>query len=156
MKRLLLISIISLLFVSGWSYVLAAALCPRMQVKASCPMRMESHSSSPRQTMEMGEAVETGDMQMSETTISEGEVNALGLPPISCPHCFSRSENPSSTVIAVKGIERSKRDQGIILQQAIKAFAPLTSTFAPPISKRQHAPPQAPTARHVLINVFLI
>jgi hypothetical protein len=153
MKRLLLISIISLLFVSGWSHVLAAALCPQMQVKASCPMQMDDHSPSSREAMQMGEM---GDMQMSETTVSDGQVNAVNPPLGSCPHCFSKSEYPTSTVIAVKGVERSGRELGIILQQTTKAFAPLTSSFAPPISSRQHAPPEATTARHVLISVFLI
>ncbi|MDT5060067.1 MAG: hypothetical protein QOH63_526 [Acidobacteriota bacterium] len=150
MKRLLLISIISLLFVSGWSHVLAAALCPQMQVKASCPMQMRDHPASSHEVMEMG------DMQMPETTVSEGEVNAVDPPLGSCPHCFSKPNYPTSTVVAVKGVERSKRDLGVILQQTLKAIAPLSSTFAPPVSSRQHAPPQATTARHVLISVFLI
>ena len=113
---------------------------------------------SAHEAMEM--TGETSEMQMPETTVYEGEDNALGLPPGSCPHCFYRSENPTSTVIAVKGVERSRRDQGVILQQAIKAFAPLASSFAPTISKRQHAPPGATTAtttaRHILISIFLI
>ena len=159
MKRLLLISIISLLLVSGWSHVLAAALCPRMQARASCHMLLEHHTSSAHEAMKM--TGEMGEMQMSETTLYEGEVDALGLPSGSCPHCFYRSENPTSTVVAVKGVERSRRDQGVILQQAIKAFAPLATSFTPPISKRQHAPPGATTtttttARHVLISIFLI
>lgn len=153
MKRLLLISVISLLFVSGWSHMLAAAVCPQMQVKASCPMQMREHSNSSHEAMAMGEM---GDMQMSETTVSEDEVNAVNLPLGSCPHCFSKSEYPTSTVIDVKGVEQSKRDLGAILQQTIKAFSPLTTLFAPPVASRQHAPPLATTARHVLISVYLI
>jgi hypothetical protein len=153
MKRLLLISIISLLFVSGWSHVLAAAFCPQMQVKASCPMQMRDHSTSSHEARVMGEM---GDMQMPETTVSEGEVNAVDPPLGSCPHCFTKSNYPTSTVVTAKAVERSKRDLGVILQQTLKAIAPPSSTFAPPVSSRQHAPPQGTTARHVFISVFLI
>lgn len=153
MKRLLLISVISLLFVSGWSHVLAAALCPQMQVKASCPMQMRDHSPSSHEAMGMGEM---GDIQMPETTVSDGEAPAVDLPIGSCSHCFSKSNHPTSTVVTVYGVEQSRRDIGAIVQQTIKAFSPLTSSFAPPITSRQHAPPGVSAPRHVLISVFLI
>ena len=148
MKRLLLICVISLLFVSGWSHVLAATFCPNMQDMPGCAMQTGHTSTSSHEGMEMY------DMQMTPT-IAESEVNAMQQPQMfSC--CTSRPELPSSPVIASRGAEQSKQDLGAILQQAIKALAPQTISFAPPISSRQHAPPGASTPRHVLISVFLI
>ncbi|MDT4966521.1 MAG: hypothetical protein QOJ64_1258 [Acidobacteriota bacterium] len=153
MKRLLLITVISLLLVSGWSHVLAAALCPQMQVKASCPMQLMHHSSSSHETMAMGAM---GDMPMTETGVSTAEVYSVDPPMGSCPHCFSKSEYPTSSIVAVKGVDQGRRNLRVILQQALAPIAFQTRSFAAPILTRQHAPPQAPTARHVLISVFLI
>ena len=153
MKRLLLIAVISVLFMSGWSHVVAAALCPNMQVKTSCPMQMMDHSTSSHDAMEIGEMV---DMAMPDTTVSGGEANAVDPPMGSCPHCFSQSEHPTSTVVAVKAVDQSKRDLRVILHQSLTPIASQASSFARPVLSRQHAPPRAPTARHILINVFLI
>jgi hypothetical protein len=162
MRRLLIITVISLLLVSGWSHVLAAALCPQMQVKASCPMQMMEHSPSSHEAMAKGAKGangamgEMGDMPVSETAVSTAEVNALDPPMGSCPHCFSKSEYPTSNIPAVKGVNQGKRNLRVILQQALARIAFQTRSFAAPILSRQHAPPRAPTARHVLISVFLI
>ena len=156
MKRLLLISVISLLLVSGWSHVLAAALCPQMQVKASCPMQMMDHSSSSHETLATGAMGAMVEMPMTETRVSTAEVNALDPPMGSCPHCFSKSEYPTRTGVAVKGVDQGKRNLRVIHQQALAPIAFQTRMHAAPILSRQHAPPRAPTARHVLISVFLI
>jgi hypothetical protein len=148
MKRLLLICVISLLFVSGWGNVLAAAFCPHMQDMPGCTMQAGKNSASSHEGMEMG------DMQMTPTIAESSEVNAMEQPLASC--CTSRPEVPPSPVIASRGAEQSKPDPGAILQQARQIPAPQTTSFAPPISSRQHAPPGASTPRHVLINVFLI
>lgn len=115
-------------------------------------MQMGNHQASSHEAMGTGEM---GDMQMTPTSL-EDEVTAVDPPLGPCPHCFSKSEYPTSTVVAVKGVERSKRDLGVILQQAVKALAPQTSSFAPPVSSRQHAPPGVSIPRHVLISIFLI
>lgn len=150
MKRLFLICVIALLFVSGWSHVLAAAICPNTQAMSSCPMQTESKLTSSHEVMG-----EMGDMQMPPT-ITEDEANTLEQPMGSCPHCFTQPEQQTTPVVASKGVEQSKRDLGIILHQKIKALAPRTSSFAPPILSRQHAPPQASAPRYVLISSFLI
>src|SRR5436853_4491618 len=152
MKRLLLISVISLLFVSGWSRVLAAAICPKTQAMTACPMQIGDKPTSSHEAMEMDEM---GDMQMPPT-ITDGEANALSQPMGLCPHCFSQPNQQNSTVVASKGVDQSRKDFGSALQQAIKVITPQTSSFAPPVASRQHAPPGASTARHVLISVFLI
>jgi hypothetical protein len=140
------------LLVSGWSNVLAAAICPKTPAMAACPMQTGNKPTSSHEAMEMGEI---GDMQMTPA-VAEDEANALEQPMGSCPHCFKQPEQPSSPVVASKGAEQSKRDPGTIIRQAFKVITPQTATFAPPVSSRQHAPPQASTPRHVLINVFLI
>lgn len=148
MKRLLLICVISLLFVSGWGHVLAAAFCPHMQDMPGCPMQAGSTTSTSSH-----EGMEMNDMQMTPT-ITESEARATAQPLFSC--CTSRPEVPPSPVMASRGAEQPKQDLGATFQQARKALAPQTASFAPPVSSRQHAPPGASTPRHVLINVFLI
>ena len=133
--------------------MLAAAICPKMQAMASCPMmRTVDKSVSSHEEMVMGES---GDMQMTPT-VTEGEANAIEQPIASCPHCFRQSEPPTTSVVATKGVEQSRRDAGAIMQQALKAITLPTSSFAPPVASRQHAPPSASTPRHILISVFLI
>jgi hypothetical protein len=152
MKRLLLICVISLLFVSGWSHVLAAAFCPKTQAMSSCPMQVGDKHHQSHEAMERGEM---GDMETSSTD-TESEVNAFEQPMGSCPHCFKQPEQQPSPVVASKGGEQSKRDTGILLQQAVRVITPQTTAFAPPVLSRQHAPPQASALRHVLLSVFLI
>jgi hypothetical protein len=152
MKRLLLICVISLLFVSGWSHVLAAAICPKTQAMAACPMQTGDKPSSSHESMEMGEM---GDMQMTPT-ITEVKANALEQPMGSCPHCFKQPEQQPTPIATSKGMEQSRQDSGALLQRAVTSFTPQTTTFSPPVLSRQHAPPQASAPRHVLFSVFLI
>lgn len=155
MKRLLLICVISLLFVSGWSRVLAAAICPKTQAMAACPMQAWDKSASSHEDMQMAEMGEMGDMQMTPTT-AQGEANALEQFMGSCPHCFKQPEQQPTPIFASKGIEQSRQDLGALLQQAAEVIKPQTTTFSPPVLSRQHAPPQASAPRHVLFSVFLI
>ena len=150
MKRLLLICVISLLFVSGWGHVLAAAFCPNMQDMPACHMQAEKVSTP---SPEGHEGMEMGDMQMPPDS-TEGKAGALESPLASC--CASRPEVPPAPIVTSRGAEQSKQDLGAILKPALKAIAPLASSFAPPVTSRQHAPPGTATARHVLISVFLI
>jgi hypothetical protein len=150
MKRILLICVISLLFVSGWSHVLAAAFCPNMQDMPDCHMQAENVSTSPH---EGHEGMEMGDMQHQQS-VAEGKADALERPLAPC--CASRPEVPPAPIAASRGAEQSRQDLGAILKPALKAIAPLTNSFAPPVTSRQHAPPGAATPRHVLIGVFLI
>jgi hypothetical protein len=147
MKRLLLICVISLLFVSGWSHVLASAFCSNMKDMPGCAMQMGNTSTSGHEGMEMG------DMQMPPTAAGD-KVGSLEQPLASC--CASRPEIPPAPIVASRGAEQSKQDLGAILKPALKAITQPTSSFAPPVSSRQHAPPGASTPRHVLISVFLI
>ena len=149
MKRFLLISIILLLFVSGWSHVLAAAFCPHMQDMPGCAMKTAStaHASG-------HEGMEMGDMQMPPRETDE-KVGALERPLASCC-ASSRPDVPPAPVVASRGAEQSKQDLGALLKPLPKALEPTAPSFAPPITSRQHAPPGASAQRHVLINVYLI
>jgi hypothetical protein len=151
MKRLLLICVISLLFVSGWGHVLAAAFCPNMQDMPGCAMqKARTTSTSPH---EGHEGMEMGDMQMPPSA-AEDKVGALERPLVSC--CVSRPEVPPAPAVASRAVEQSKQDLGAILKPALKAIEALASSFAPPVLSRQHDPPGSTTSRHVLISVFLI
>jgi hypothetical protein len=147
MKRLLPICVISLLFVSGWGNVLAAAFCPNMRDMRGCPMRASEDSARGH------DGVEMGDMRMPATG-AEGKVGSLERPLASC--CASRPEAPPAPAVASRGAERSKQDLGAVLKPVPKALAPPAPSFAPTVTSRQHAPPGAQTPRHVLVSVFLI
>jgi hypothetical protein len=153
MKRLLLISVISLLFVSGWSHVLAAAFCPNMQDMPGCPMQQTASASTSRH--EGHEGMEMGDGQQLKPAVTEGKAGALERPLASC--CVSLPEIPPAPVVASRGAEQSKQDLGAILKPATKAIAPHACALARPVMSRQHAPPPLASApRYVLISVFLI
>ena len=147
MKRILLIGVISLLFVSGWSHVLAAAFCPNMKEMPGCPMQKESPSTTEHAGMEMG------GMEVPSSPTSE-VVGALERLPLSC--CANRPYAPPAPTVASKGAEQSKRNPLAILKPALKVIARLATSFAPPVISRQHAPPGASTPRHVLISLYLI
>lgn len=150
MKRLLLICVISLLFVSGWSHVLATALCPDMQDMSGCHMQTRDTSVS---THEGHQGMEMGDKQMSSHVVAS-EANSLERPMASC--CASRPALPPSSIMVSKGAEQPKKELGIVPQKTPKTIAPPTLSFAPPVTSRQHAPPGGSTSRHVLVSVFLI
>jgi hypothetical protein len=148
MKRLLPICAISLLFVSGWGHVLAAAFCPNMRDMQGCPMHASADSARGHEGMEMG------DMQMPAGDTA-GRLGSLESPPASC--CASRPEAPPAPVAASRGAEPSRQDLGALLKPVPKTIAPPAPSSAPTVTSRQHAPPGgAQTPRHVLVSVFLI
>jgi hypothetical protein len=150
MKRLLLICIISLLFVSGWSHVLAAALCPDMQDMPNCHMQT---GNAPASSSSHEGHQEMGDTQMRES-VEVIEVNALEQPMASC--CTGLPTLPPSSFMVSKGAEQPKKELGAVLQKALKVIELPTPLFTPLVLSRQHAPPGVSTQRHVLISVFLI
>ena len=154
MKKLLLICVVSLLLVSGWSHVLAAVLCPNMQDMPSCHMQTgNAITTTTISTHEGHQGMEMGDMLMTPPVV-EREVNALEQPMASC--CARRPALPPSSVMVSRGAEQPKKELGVILQTALKAIELPAPSFTPPVLSRQHAPPGASTPRHVLFSVFLI
>lgn len=150
MKRLLLISVICLLFVGGWGHVLAAAVCPNMQDMPGCHVQAAETSARGHEGMEMGGTHHGA----SASEGREGSAGSLKRPLVSC--CASRPEVPPAPVAASRGAEQSKKNLGDIPRPAVKAVAPPAPSFAPSVTSRQHAPPGAASPRHVLIQVFLI
>jgi hypothetical protein len=151
MKRLLLSCVISLLFVSGWSNVLAAALCPKMQDPSGCHIQAGIVTASPH---EGHEGMETGDKQV-RTPVTTGKVNSLERQTASC--CTGRTAVPHPSLIVSKGAQQPKKELGAVLPKTLKAIELPAPVNAPPVTSRQHAPPPAATAsRHLLISVFLI
>jgi hypothetical protein len=155
MKRLLLICVISLLFVSGWGHVLGLAFCPNMRAVPGCVMQrsMDSAAATTSTSAQSHEGMEMNDMQVEQGFIA-GEADSMERLPASC--CMNRPDAPSTPVVVSRGAEQSKKEPGATLQPTLKAIAPPAASFAPPVSSRQHAPPSPKTQRHVLINVFLI
>lgn len=140
MKRVLLICVISLLFVSGWGHVLGAAFCTKMQEMPGCHMQAGNSSTHGHGHMEMSGA--------------QGKANSLERPLASC--CASRPEAPGVPAVVSRGAEQSKQDAVALPKPTPKTIAPPARSFAPPVTSRQHAPPGAQPPRHVLVNVFLI
>lgn len=147
MKRLLLISVISVLLVSGWGHVLAAAFCPNMQDMPACHMQAADDWASGHEGMEMGGA-------RHHSSAAEGKAGSLTRPLVSC--CASVPEAPPAPAFTSRGAQQSKQELGIILRPAPKVITPPPPSFAPAVMSRQHAPPGAAPPRHVLIQVFLI
>ena len=147
MKRLLLICVISLLFVSGWGHVLAAAFCPNMQEMPGCTMQAGETSAPGHEGMEMG------GMQHHQGA-ADARPGTLQRPLVSC--CASVPQAPPAPVVVSRGAEQSKKELGAIFKSVVKAFVPPAPSFAPEVTSRPHAPPGVAAPRHVLIQVFLI
>jgi len=149
MKRLLLISVISLLFVSGWSRVIAAAFCTDMQDMPGCHMQQAKASTSRH---EGHEGMEMGGRQVRSPVVAT-EANSLEGPMASC--CASTPALPPAS-LEMRGAEQPKKQSGAVLQNAHKALGLPTAISNPPVLSRQHAPPEGSTPRHVLNSVFLV
>jgi hypothetical protein len=137
------------LLLSGWGNVLAAALCSKMQV-ASCCLIKTTHDSAPSH-----EAMAMDSMAMMPA--ADGEANSMSQPAASCAHCLSSPDLPFKSVVTVNSVRESERNLSApVAAPVLRSLAAFSSSFAPPVSSRQHAPPGSSTSRHVLINVFLI
>ena len=137
------------LLVSGWGNVLAAALCPKMQVASCCLMKTTHDSASQHEAMAMD--------GMAMMPAAEVEANSIGQPAASCAHCLSSPDLPFKSVGTVNSVRESERNlSAAVAASVLRSLAAFSSSFAPPISSRQHAPPGSSTSLHVLINVFLI
>ncbi len=133
--------------------LLAAAFCPHMeQDHASCCPAQVSHGSA---SHEMMDGMQMGDMQMPSAAVHEMDANALGQPGESCAHCIGHSQTtaiPNTLREAARTNHGMERAAPLVSLQSV-SFSP---PFIPDITSRQHAPPGASAARHVLVNVFRI
>lgn len=148
MKRVLLIFVSSLLFVSGWGIVLADTLCPHKQAsralqqqQAGQPVMAHGQESPCHKAKDEPEADKTGAVLDHHTEI--------------CTHCF-RSPETQARLFA-RAPETAKRDAcDVIAQPPVGFLSQPHASFAPPVQARQHAPPGTRARRHLLLNLFLI
>jgi hypothetical protein len=155
MKRVLLILVISLLFVSGWGVVLADTLCPHKQARRA-QQRTESamaHGQRPSCHAEM--AMDDAENAGATSAEDEERISVTGHTGL-CNHCVSRPENQTNLFIFARGTEQTKRDAAAPLLPAANSLSPFASSFAPPVRARQHAPPVKLARRHLLLSIFLI
>src|SRR5437763_12849392 len=90
------------LLVSGWGNVLAAALCPKMQVASCCLMKTTHDSASQHEAMSMD--------GMAMMPAADVEANSMGQPAASCAHCLSSPDLPFKSVITVNSVRESERN----------------------------------------------
>lgn len=163
MKRLLLIGVLFMLLVVGWSGVLAAALCSHPE--DTSPVIAEGHACCRVETAQQADAhcpasphEAMGDMEMTPLILTAARhTDAHGPEPLaSCPHCVGKSGLPITPVLAANSADQSKRDTGAAVSHVFKPLVPRGAAFTPPVTARQGAPPGASVRRHVLLSVFLI
>jgi hypothetical protein len=159
MRRFLLTASVLLLFVSGWSQVLAASLCSHTPgAHACCRTKGAGHEhgqASSHQGMVM-DGIESMEMPFEDAAPATNEsAISFGQPIADCAHCLGHSQ-PQTVPVASITSDQSGRVKEPLSPPVAVAPVPLASAFAPPVTTRQHAPPGALTARHVLISVFRI
>lgn len=156
MKRLSIITLIFLLFLCGWSGVLASTFCPHIGAEhACCLMNKDAHDSASHHS-EM--AMDGMKMELSPSSAAaENEiVNTVRQDLKTCEHCAGSPQRGTAPLITTGTFEPSRR---IAMQASLLVSAlhvSLASTFAPQVLFRQSAPPGPTYSRHVLINVFRI
>jgi hypothetical protein len=160
MRRFLLTASVLLLFVSGWSQVLAASLCSHTPgAHACCRTKDAGHEhgqASSHHEMAM-DGMEGMEMPAEEVAPADNKSNAIsvGQPVADCAHCLGHSQTQTVPVASITS-DQSGRGNEPLAPPVTGLLSPLASAFAPPITSRQHAPPGTVTSRHVLISVFRI
>lgn len=157
MRRLLIFGLLFLLFASGWSPVLAAALCPRVQGHDCCV------------TMAAGEeheqVIHHHGMEMSGTEMPspayardehDNTAVAIDQQVKDCAHCAAHSGAPTAPAVIFSVPDNPGRDATSAPSQVHRFFFPASLATNLRISSRPHGPPVETTPRHVLISVFLI
>ena len=151
--RFLLITVVLALFVSSGGGVIAATLCPHKALDHSCCHAMAGHNSASHEAMNGMQAM--GDTQSEPVAESKFTVNALSQPVEACAHCINHSQLSTSPA-TLREANQAKRGVEAPAPLAVTTLASLETSFAPTLSSREHAPPGASPARHVLNSVFRI
>src|SRR5438105_10613173 len=140
------------LLASAWGNVFAASLCPHMKQGHAC-----CHARAARRPMsQQGMAdMQMGDAQGEPAAERKAGADALGLPAELCEHCMGHSQLPASPA-TLREAAQPGRDEGVTPASSPTESVPVAAVFAPPPAAREHAPPAASAARHVLIGVFRI
>jgi hypothetical protein len=159
MKRLLLIAVVLLLSVSGWSEVLAAALCPHMQRDHACCVAKDSgvHQHDQMMAHHEGMIMEgMEEMTAPATSAIEEDAHAITGPEGSCGHCMSQSGPPARSIIIARADDQSRKELRVAPAQTPGLSSPFIASSTSLITSRQNAPPGDQSARRVLISVFRI
>jgi hypothetical protein len=157
MKRFLLIAVALLLSVSGWSEVLAAALCPHMQASHACCVAKASGTHQHGQVMAHHDGMMEGmEMTMPATPAIVKDAQVITEPVGSCGHCMSQSGPPARSVIVKRADVQTKKELRAAPTQTLGLSSPLSASSTSLITSRQNAPPGEQISRHALINVFRI
>jgi len=155
MKRVWLILIISLLFVSGWTVVLADTLCPHKQARRAQQKTRPATAHGQRPSCHAEMAMDDEETAGATSAEDEERASVTGRAGL-CNHCFSRPETQTNLFIFARGTEQTKRDAAAPLLPAADSLSLFADSFAPPIRATQHAPPAKPARRHLLLSIFLI
>jgi hypothetical protein len=158
MRRFLLTASVLLLFVSGWSQVLAASLCSHTQGAHSCCVKKNAGhgEASAHQGMAM-DGMESMEMPSEESAPAAGnEIAAsFGKHLEECAHCLGHSQSQTVPFAFITS-DQSRRGDETLAPPATVVVTSLGSAFATPVTSRQHAPPGTTKSRHVLISLFRI
>lgn len=164
MKRFLLSATILMLFMSGWSHVLAAAFCPHvMMAQDCCPA--QSGAGHDHGTNASHEAMQMDGMEGMErqapvtpgdATPANAEIaNVVSQPVEDCSHCMGHSQLPTAPVAAGTA-DQSSRNTDVAAPPVSQHIAPPVPAFATLITSKPHGPPGTAASRLVLIGVFRI
>lgn len=178
--RILSISILLLLLAAllpgGWDGVLAAASsCVHDDNGAqSSPAMTEDHDCCPAALEQSAEHCEAASPRSS--THDAMEMDEAEMPPViagrqpqqkvvarfalnggaeDCLHCVRRSGLPPNFILT-RAPKSERRDADNLAPPAPESIARPVIHFAPLLSARQHAPPEPPARRHLLLGVFVV
>lgn len=158
MRRFLLTASVLLLFVSGWSHVLAASLCSYTQGAHTCCLTKKAGQgqASSHQGMAM-DGMESMEMPSGEAAPTAGNESAgsFSKPVEDCAHCLGHSQSQTVTAAIITSDPLRRADE-MPSSPATALSVQLNSDFSLPVTSRQHAPPGVTKSRHVLISVFRI
>jgi hypothetical protein len=158
MRRLPIIVLTCLLFASGWSPVLAAAFCPRMEGHDCCAPESAKAGhdyGTHHDGMEMGGAEAPLPSHADES--HEGtSATAFDHPVKDCAHCVMHSGGPRAPAVTFGAAGSEGRDAASAPPQARQLLFRASPSPNLLVSSRPHAPPVSASARHILISVFLI
>ena len=159
MRRFLLTASVLLLFLSGWSQVLAASLCSHTRgAQACCLMKKAGHAGASSHHGMAMDGMESMEMPSGEAVPAHSNESAgwFSQRLEDCAHCLGHSQSQTVPVASIITSDQSGRGGETLAPPATIMLASLAAAFATPVTSRQHAPPCATKSRHVLISVFRI
>jgi hypothetical protein len=164
-RHLSIFALLVALFAGAWGQVFAAS-CPHTGQEHACCRARAVHNHPSRKT-DCGASHGMSDgMPMTPAAESDAEPNqgagafaaagdSEGNVTETCDHCASRQPVPPQ-VVASSAPESGNRNSELAPPVAISRLSELTRAYIPSILSRDNSPPEASTARHILVNVFRI